>query len=116
MVAATEKADTTMPRDTYWNVEMLVAAARANGIRPYVSGGILYTPGPIEAQAYTEMLRSRETEVIAHLAGPSPEGDTMPKIAGTAHVTRSKPRDIAADAEALWGLLRESAREQATCR
>lgn len=118
MVAATDpdpvKDDATMPRDTYWSIDMLVEAARANGIRPYVSGGILHTPGPVEARPYVEMLQSRETEVIAHLTGntTSPEGDDVPKIGETARVTRTQPRDIAADAEALWGLLRDAAREQ----
>ncbi|MFG3438362.1 hypothetical protein ACGF0J_14055 [Nonomuraea sp. NPDC047897] len=116
---ATEKAD-TVPRDTWWSVEALLAAAYANGLKPYVSGGILHTPGPVEAKPYADMLHAREAEVIAQLtntntatATATTEGDTdVPSIGESAHVTRTKPRDIAADAEALWGLLREAAREQ----
>ncbi|WP_214317074.1 hypothetical protein [Nonomuraea sediminis] len=114
---ATEKAD-TMPRDTWWSVEALLSAARANGIKPYVSGGLLHTPGPVEAKPYADMLHAREAEVIAYLTNTTPvtattEGDTaVPTIGESANVTRIKPRDIAADAEALWGLLREAAREQ----
>ncbi|MGI5281689.1 hypothetical protein ACQEVF_59110 [Nonomuraea polychroma] len=113
---ATEKAD-TMPRDTWWSVEALLAAAYANGLRPYVSGGNLHTPGPLDAQPYAEMLQARKDEVIPYLTNTSnattSEGDTdVPTIGDTANVTRSKPRDIAADAEALWGLLREAAQKQ----
>ncbi|WP_433426287.1 coiled-coil domain-containing protein (plasmid) [Microtetraspora malaysiensis] len=121
MVAATdpdtEKAD-SMPRDTWWSVDTLVDAARANGIRPYVSGGILHTPGPVDAKPYAEMLQVREAEVIAHLTNTAASTTTrqgepdMPTIGESAHVTRSKPRNVAADAEALWELLREAAREQ----
>ncbi|MEV0821917.1 coiled-coil domain-containing protein [Nonomuraea rubra] len=120
MVAATdpapEKAD-TMPRDTWWSVDELVGAALANGIKPYVSGGLLHTPGPVESKSYADMLHARETEVIAYLTKntttATTEGDTdVPKIGDTATVVRSKPRDIFADAEALWGLLRDAARDQ----
>ncbi|GAA5046365.1 hypothetical protein HNP84_010295 [Thermocatellispora tengchongensis] len=111
---ATEKAD-TMPR-TWWSVEALLAAAYANGLRPYVSGGILHTPGPVEAKPFADMLHAREPEVIAHLTkntAATTEGDTaVPTIGESAHVIRSKSRDVAADAEALWGLLRDAAREQ----
>ncbi|WP_433355551.1 hypothetical protein ACQP25_17040 [Microtetraspora malaysiensis] len=113
MVAATDHAtekDDSMPRDTWWSVEALLAAAYSNGLRPYVSGGILHTPGPVEAKPYAEMLHAREAEVVAHLTTTT-EGDTVPTIGESAHVTRS-PRNVAADAEALWGLLREAAREQ----
>ncbi|WP_206062254.1 hypothetical protein [Nonomuraea basaltis] len=117
MVAATDPAtqkDDSMPRDTWWSVEALLAAAFANGLRPYVSGGNLHTPGPVDAQPYAEMLQARKDEVIRHLTKtPTTEGDTaVPTIGESANVTRNKPRDIAADAEALWGLLREAAREQ----
>ncbi|NRQ31315.1 DUF4200 domain-containing protein [Nonomuraea sp. NN258] len=120
MVAATdpspEKAD-TMPRDTWWSVDELVGAALANGIKPYVSGGLLHTPGPVESKSYADMLHAREAEVIAYLTKntntAATEGDTtVPKIGDTATITRSKPRDIFADAEALWGLLRDAARDQ----
>ncbi|MEV4472841.1 hypothetical protein [Nonomuraea sp. NPDC049504] len=122
MVAATDPAtekDDSMPRDTWWSVEALLAAAFANGLRPYVSGGILHTPGPVEAKPFADMLHARETEVIPYLtklaatATTTPEGDTdMPKTGETANATRTKPRDIAADSEALWGLLRDAARDQ----
>ncbi|MEV0379771.1 hypothetical protein [Nonomuraea sp. NPDC050643] len=119
MVAATDLAtekDDTMPRDTWWSVEALLAAAFSNGIKPYVSGGNLHTPGPIDAQPFAEMLHVRKDEVIAHLTKnttATTEGDsTVPKIGDTATVVRSKPRDIFADAEALWGLLRDAARDQ----
>ncbi|MBT2234789.1 hypothetical protein [Nonomuraea sp. NEAU-A123] len=120
MVAATdlapEKAD-TMPRDTWWTVEALLAAAFSNGLKPYVSGGNLHTPGPIDAQPFAEMLQARKDEVIAHLTKNTTtaitEGDAdVPKIGETVTVVRSKSRDIFADAEALWGLLRDAAREQ----
>ncbi|MEU7891724.1 hypothetical protein AB0B45_02540 [Nonomuraea sp. NPDC049152] len=110
---ATEKADSM--RDTWWSVESLLAGAFANGLKPYVSGGILHTPGPVEAQPYADLLHAREAEVIAHLTNTTTattEGDTVPTIGETAHVPKSKPRDIAADAEALWGLLRDAARDQ----
>ncbi|MEV1168578.1 hypothetical protein [Nonomuraea sp. NPDC049784] len=122
MVAATDHAtekDDSMPRDTWWSVEALLAAAYANGLRPYVSGGILHTPGPVEAKPYADMLHARETEVIPYLTkfatttATTSEGDTdVPTIGETTNVTRTKPRDIAADAEALWELLREEARKQ----
>ncbi|GAA4946242.1 hypothetical protein HD597_006784 [Nonomuraea thailandensis] len=113
---ATQKAD-TMPRDTWWSVDELVGAALANGIKPYVSGGLLHTPGPVESKSYADMLHAREAEVIAYLTKntttATTEGDTtVPKIGDTATVVRTKPRDIFADAEALWGLLRDAAREQ----
>ncbi|MFD8529447.1 hypothetical protein ACFV0L_18705 [Streptosporangium canum] len=110
---ATEKAN-PMPRDTWWTVETLLEGARANGIKPYASGGILHTPGPIEAQSYADMLHAREAEVIAHLTRTTAttKGEpAVPTIGESAHVIR-KPRDVAADAEALWGLLREEARKQ----
>lgn len=119
MVAATDLAtekDDTMPRDTWWSVEALLAAAFSNGLKPYVSGGNLCTPGPIDAQPFAEMLQARKDEVIAHLTKnttATTEGDTtVPKIGDTATVVRSKPRHIFADAEALWGLLRDAARDQ----
>ncbi|MEU1880868.1 hypothetical protein ABZ470_26475 [Streptosporangium sp. NPDC020072] len=112
MAVATEKAD-SMPRDTWWSVEALLAAAYSHGLRPYVSGGLLHTPGPIDAQPFAEMLHTRKDEVIAQLTkntNAATEGITVPTTRETAHVT--KPRDITADAEALWGLLRDAAREQ----
>ncbi|MFI6497148.1 hypothetical protein [Nonomuraea typhae] len=113
---ATEKAD-TMPRDTWWSVDELVGAALANGIKPYVSGGLLHTPGPVESKSYADMLHAREIDVIAYLTknttATTTEGDTdVPRIGDTATVVNWKPRDIVADAEALWGLLRDAARDQ----
>ncbi|WP_440100055.1 hypothetical protein [Streptosporangium sp. H16] len=117
MLAATEGTD-FMPRDTWWKVEDLIAAARMQGLRPYVSGGILCVPGDLDAQPIAEMLRDREAEVVAYLAPAharpnQSESDHMPKIADTARIDRTGPaRNIAGDAEALWSLLREEARKQ----
>ncbi|GAA4599942.1 hypothetical protein GCM10023194_80980 [Planotetraspora phitsanulokensis] len=114
MVAATTTKKAPEMPDTRWDVATLVARARENGVRPYVSGGILHTPGPDAARSYVDMLHRRDAEVIAYLLPDStPSGETtVPTIADTARIVRPKPRDIAGDAEALHGLLREQAREQ----
>ncbi len=113
---ATATQDELMPRDrdTWWNVENLVAAARAHGLRPYVSGGILHTPGPVDAKSYADMLHAREAEVIDYLtpAQPTAEGDhSVPKLGETARIVRPA-RDIAGDSKALWEILRELAAVQ----
>ncbi|MER6171327.1 hypothetical protein [Streptosporangium sp. NPDC001681] len=119
MLAATERTD-SMPRDTWWKVEDLLAAAHMQGLRPYVSGGILHVHGDLDAQPVAEMLHAREAEVIAHLTrshtnptNPSEGNQAVPKIVETARIDRTGPvRNIAGDAEALWELLRDEARKQ----
>ncbi|MFI6909695.1 hypothetical protein ACIBKY_51130 [Nonomuraea sp. NPDC050394] len=135
LAAAVEQKPAPAPEASSWSVRDLVRMARAMGVHVYLAGGLLQVTGPLEdAGPMARMLHAREAEVIAFLTPPPPESETktetvagpevapalqqgddasMPKVGDVARIEGGpRKEDLAADANALWSLLREEAKKQ----
>ncbi|MFI6179781.1 hypothetical protein ACIA8R_29850 [Nonomuraea sp. NPDC051191] len=118
-----------------WLVQDLVAAAYRSGVTFDVVNGRLRIAADLDNQSWVDVLRRRETEVLAFLLGElarhqqpggdpvpqpaplpvTPQGadDRMPKIGDVARVEGpSRKEDLAVDAKVLYDLLREEAAKQ----
>ncbi|MEU5863545.1 hypothetical protein ABZ815_20410 [Nonomuraea sp. NPDC047529] len=119
-----------------WPVQELVTAAFRSGVSFDVVNGHLRIAADLDNQSWVDVLRRRESEVLAFLLGKvighqelpaaepvletaalpaTPQGadDCMPKIGDVARFEgSSRKEDLAADARALYDLLREEAAKQ----
>ncbi|MGW6499371.1 hypothetical protein, partial [Nonomuraea angiospora] len=120
-----------------WEIKELIAAAYRSGVTFDIDQGRLRINAHMDNRSWVDVLRRRESEVLAFLAsefarydqpvpgsdsepGPDPEPETpqgadevMPQIGDVARIDRgSRKEDLAADAKALYDLLREEATNQ----
>jgi hypothetical protein len=92
------------------DLQSLMKAALNSGVRMRISGGLLHVTGPPDAEPLARLLRNRERDVLALLDPPDEKELSMPKIRDIAHIS-TRPENVAKDAQALWEILREKARE-----
>ncbi|WP_433444592.1 hypothetical protein [Nonomuraea sp. CA-141351] len=117
-----------------WAIQELIAAAYRSGVTFDIEHGRLRINAHMDNRSWVDVLRRREAEVMTFLVGefarypqpvpgsdPGPEPDpeletpqgadeSMPRIGDVARIdSGSRKEDLAADAQALWGLLRELA-------
>ncbi|MEU4511734.1 hypothetical protein AB0G05_19760 [Nonomuraea wenchangensis] len=136
-VAADPSEQEHQPGDN-WKIQDLVAAAYRSGVTFDIDQGRLRINAHMDNRSWVDVLRRRESEVMGFLLGelarytphpdpdpgsepePDPESETpqgadesMPRIGDVARIdSRGRKEDLAADARALYDLLREEAARQ----
>lgn len=96
-----------------WPIEDLLTHAVRQGVRVEVRGGLLHVSGPVDAEPFARLLRDREADVLDHLAPSTESCAPMPRVGDVARIELPSPVvDVAADARAVWEIIRGLARTQ----